>query len=68
MNSFLKTYFSPEKKAARLEKKLQEAISANNQQDVISIFCKEFMLLLSKKKAQLLSNLVLSQRKRSIFF
>lgn len=60
MNSFLKTYFSPEKKAARLEKKLQEAISANNQQKVISIFCKEFVLLLREKKAQLLSNLVLS--------
>jgi molecular chaperone DnaK len=60
MTNFLKTYFSPEKKAARLEKKLQEAISANNQQEVISIFCKEFMLLLREKKVQLLSNLVLS--------
>ncbi|MGC9337223.1 MAG: hypothetical protein ACP5EQ_03910 [Candidatus Cloacimonadia bacterium] len=60
MTNFLKTYFSPEKEAARLEKKLQEAISANNQQELISIFCKEFMLLFRKKKAQLLSNLVLS--------
>ncbi len=60
MTNFLKTYFSPEKKSARLEKKLQKAISANNQQEVISIFCKEFMLLLRKKKVQLFSNLVLS--------
>ncbi|HUV79480.1 MAG TPA: Hsp70 family protein [Candidatus Bathyarchaeia archaeon] len=60
MTNFLKTYFSPEKKAARLEKKLQKAISANNQQEVISVFCKEFMLLFRKKKAQLLSNLVLA--------
>jgi molecular chaperone DnaK len=60
MTNFLKTYFSPERKTARLEKKLQEAISANNQQEAISIFCKEFMLLLRKRKAQLLSILILS--------
>lgn len=60
MINFLKTYFSPEKKAARLEKKLQKAISANNQQKVISVFCKAFMFLFRKKKAQLLSNLVIS--------
>lgn len=56
----LKTYFSPEEKAARLEKKLQEAISVDDQQEIISIFCKDFMLLLRNKKVQLLSNLVLS--------
>lgn len=60
MTNFLKAYFSPEKKASILEKKLQEAISANNQKEIISIFCKEFMLLFRKKKARLLSNLVLS--------
>lgn len=60
MANFLNAYFSPENKASRFEKKLQKAISANNQQEVISIFCKEFMLLFREKKTQLLSNLVLS--------
>ncbi len=60
MINFLQTYFSPEKKAARLEKKLQKAVSDNDQQKIISIFCKEFMLLLQERKADLLSNLIIS--------
>jgi hypothetical protein len=60
MTNFLKTYFLPEKKAARFEKELQKAVLVNNQQKIISIFCKEFMLLFMKKKALLLSNLILS--------
>lgn len=60
MVNFLQKYFSPEKKAARLEKQLEKAVSDNNQQKIISIFCKEFMLLLQERKAELLSNLIRS--------
>lgn len=59
MDNFLEL-LSPERKASRLEDKLNKAISANNQEKIISIFCKEFMLLLHKEKPHLLSNLVLS--------
>ena len=60
MTSFLKKYFSSENKASRLENKLQKAISNNNQQEVTSIFCKEVILLLNEKKAQLLSDFISS--------
>jgi molecular chaperone DnaK len=53
------TYFSPENKADRLGKKLQNAVSTNNQEKIVSIFSKQFMLLLRKEKTQLLSNLIL---------
>lgn len=54
------TYFSPEQKAARLEKKLKKAIAAKNQQKVDSIFSNELILLLKEKKAKLLSNLIIT--------
>jgi tetratricopeptide (TPR) repeat protein len=60
MIDLLRKLFSPERKANRLEIDLQRAISANNQQKATSIFCKLFVFLLREKKAQLLSNLVLS--------
>jgi len=53
-------FFSPEKIAARLEKDLQRAVLANKQRKIASIFYKSFMFLLREKKAQLLSNLILS--------
>ena len=53
------TYFSPENKADRIGKKLQNAVSANNQEKIVSIFSKQFMLLVRKEKSQLLSNLIL---------
>lgn len=60
MTNFIKTHFSPEKKAARFEKKLQKAVIVNNQQKLVSIFSEEFMLLFRKKKALLLSSLIIS--------
>ena len=53
----LKSYFSSEKKLNRLEKKLQKAVSANDQEKIISIFSKEFRILLNEKNIQRLSNL-----------
>ena len=60
MVGFLKTFFSPEKKAAALEKKLQGAVSDNNQPKITSVYSKEFLLLFRENKADLLSHLVLS--------
>ncbi|MFW9917359.1 MAG: Hsp70 family protein [Candidatus Thorarchaeota archaeon] len=60
MISLLRIFLSPEKIAARLEMDLQRAVLANNQQKIVSIFCKSFVFLLKEKKAQLLSNLILS--------
>jgi len=57
---FLRTYLSSEKEADRLEKKLQKAVSANNQQKIMSIFSKVFILLLGKEESQRLSNLILT--------
>jgi len=59
MINLLRIFLSPEKIAARLEKDLQRAVLANNQQKTVSIFRKSFMFLLREKKARLLSNLVL---------
>lgn len=60
MKNFLEAYFSPEKKASRLEKKLQNAVSLNNQKKIVSIFCEEFLFLLKKGKTGILANLILS--------
>lgn len=60
MIRLLRIFLSPEKIAARLEKDLQGAVLANDQQKIISIFCKSFMFLLREKKVKLLSDLVLS--------
>jgi len=60
MVNFLKKYFSPDKKAARLEKEMQRALSANNQQKMASIFCDGFTLLLRKNRPELLSRFVIS--------
>jgi len=54
------TYFSPENKADRLGKKLRNAVSANNQEKIVSIFSKQFMLLLREEKPQIISNLIRS--------
>ena len=53
----LNAFFSPEKRAARLEARLQRAILANDQQKTASLFCKSFVLLLKKERSQLLSDL-----------
>jgi len=58
MFNFFKTYFSPEKKAGRLEKGLQRAVLENDQPKMESLFYKEFMLLFKGKKVQLLSILI----------
>ena len=58
MANIFKKYFSTESRASRLEKKLQKAIKENNQKDIISLFCKEFLFLLNKVKSDLLSNFV----------
>ncbi|RZB29365.1 MAG: molecular chaperone DnaK [Candidatus Argoarchaeum ethanivorans] len=55
----LKSYFSSEKKIDRFEKKLQKAVSANDQEKIVSIFSKEFRILLNEKNVQRLSNLIL---------
>ena len=52
--------FSPERRAARLEKDLQAALLAKDQEKATSVFCRSFLLMLQKEKARLLADLVLS--------
>jgi molecular chaperone DnaK len=47
-------------KAAKLEKELQKAVAANDQPKLVSFFCRSFALLFSERKAERLSDLVLS--------
>ncbi len=56
----LKGYFSIENKGARLEKKLEKAISSNNKQSAVHCFSRVFVFLLKHKKGSHLSNLVMS--------
>jgi molecular chaperone DnaK len=58
--NLLDTFFSPEKRATRLEARLQRAILASDQQKTASLFHKSFVFLLKEEQAQLLSNLVLA--------
>ncbi|HUX98941.1 MAG TPA: Hsp70 family protein [Candidatus Deferrimicrobium sp.] len=60
MVNFFRAYLSLEGKATRLEKNLEKSILKNNQKKASSIFCKEFLLLMQKRSATLLSNLILS--------
>jgi len=60
MFSFLKTYFSVDKKADRFDKKIQNAILANNQQKLLSVFSASFGFLLKENKPKRLSNLILT--------
>lgn len=52
------TYFSTERKAARLEKELLRASQGRDQQKVIEIFRKGLLFLLKEKNPQLLSKFV----------
>lgn len=60
MKRFFTKLFSSEGTADRLERDLQRAISAGDQQKTTSTFSRLFVFLLQENKALPLSNLVLS--------
>ena len=60
MIKFIKAYFSPEKKIVKLEKKFQNAYAKSNLLGALSIFSKGFLMLLRKKKHDILSNFVVA--------
>lgn len=58
MIKFIKSYFSPDNKIARLEKKIQKARVNNDPLAVISIFGNGFLYLLRARRYDLLSSFV----------
>ena len=60
MIKFIKTYFSPDSRITRIEKKLKKALVNNTSPAVVSIFCNGFLYLLHVRKYDLLSNFVIS--------
>lgn len=60
MRRLSRLFSSPEKRAARFEKELRNAVLAHNQPKIISTFSEEFKFLLREKKTQLLSDLILA--------
>ena len=60
MIKFIKSYFAPENRIVRLDKKLQKALSQNVPHAVIEIFSKGFLYLLRVRRHDLLSRFAVS--------
>lgn len=60
MIKFIKSYFAPENRIIRIDKKLQKALSQNVPQAVITIFSKGFLYLLRVRRHDLLSRFAVS--------